>query len=154
MGVVPMQSLNCPIFVQPAPIQLITTIPRETDLYTISQNGMSHRSVDVTTQCVPSGECFAAPEGFSFVSTADYFRYGMNLMAMPTSAPARAPVTAPEVQESNILSQKNMNTQVQKKVALPEEPKQKKQGVKHPHRSKQKKIMSVHAMVEEIWANK
>jgi len=149
--VVPMQALSCPIFVQPAPIQIITTIPRETDLFTISQNGMLQRVPDLTTQCIASGESFAAPEGFSFVSTADYFSHGMNLMAMPTMAP----VTVPEVKQTNVLSQKNMNTQAEKKVTLPaEQPTQKKQGVKHPHRSKQKKIMSVHQMVEEVWLNK
>lgn len=148
--VVPMQSLSCPIFVQPAPIQIITTIPRETDLYAISQNGMLQRVPDLATRCVASGECFAAPEGFSFVSTADYFSHGMNLMTLPTMAP----VTIPEVQKTNVLSQKNMNTQTEKKVATQEQPQQKKQGVKHPHRSKQKKIMSVHSMVEEIWQNK
>jgi hypothetical protein len=119
----------------------------------VAQNGILAKA-DVSETCVPSGEsCFTAPEGFSFVSMDDYCRY-FSFMRMP----AQTIIPTPQVQqvqvtepEANVLAPKKLNT----RSVTPEPPaQQKKQGVNHPHRSKQKKIMSVHSIVQDIWENK
>merc|ERR1719204_2067015 len=107
-------------------------------------------------QCVESGEGFHAPDGFSFVTLDEYFRSGLNLVHLQT-LPMVVPAPEPPVQETkveiNVLTSQNLNTQPE--GVTPQEPTaQKKQGVKHPHRSKQKKINNIHAIVEEIWQNK
>lgn len=148
--IVPVAAPTGPLLVQPVLPQIITTIPEHTDLY-VPNNGILERAL-VSEQCVQFGEAtFSAPDGFSFVSIDDYFRFGLNLMVVPTSSPE------PEIsQETNPLAEQDRNQKIETTGdASTEAPKQqKKQGVKHPHRSKQKKIMAVHSMVEELWKNK
>jgi len=150
--VMPMAAPTGPMFmqpVQPTQPQIITNISRETALFT-PENGMLQKS-EILEQCVESGEgLFTAPQGFSFISMDDYFRFGFNLIHFPTVIPAPEVQQVQRMETTNVLSQKNVNI----RSVTPEPKPQTKQGVKHPHRSKQKKIMSVHSIVEETWDNK
>jgi len=145
--------MSQPQIVQPAPliINAYENVQSNTDFWVYTPNGLVQ--ANVAQYCIPDGQGnYISPSSeWTIMPMAEYYKLNLNIPQFPSNVEPLAPIQAPSVAsasasrsqsvESNVLSVKDVNTQIATES--------KNNPVKRPHRSKQMKIDKSHAELEE-----
>jgi len=136
----------------PAPLPVTPTLyqifPNTAEFSIFTPSG-EVKPITASQYCTSQNGNFVAPQGWSFMTTEEFFNRHLNLAQFPSNIVPLLPSNTTSPSSSPLSTTRSPSVESIQTVTTEQSETTQKTGVKRPHRSKQIKIAEIHELVKE-----